>query len=48
MTIKDATPHHRERSQPVQAVRGILNWIAETDRRFRVTRNRIDQFGDRF
>ncbi len=48
MTHKDATHCQTNRAQPVQAVRGILNWIVETDRKFRVTQSRIDQFSDRF
>lgn len=48
MTTKSAVPHHKDRNQPVQTVRGVLHWIIETDRRFRVTQARINQFGDRF
>ncbi len=48
MTHKDATHNHTNRAQPGQTVRGILNWIVETDRKFRATQSRIDQFGDRF
>ncbi len=38
-------PH---RAAPKGTVRNILHWIAETDRRFRVTQSRIDRFSDRF
>ena len=48
MTQKHAAPCQGNRAQPAQTVRGILNWIVETDRKFRVTQNRIDRFGDRF
>lgn len=48
MTHKDSTPCQTNRAQPAQTVRGILNWIVETDRKFRMTQNRIDQFSDRF
>lgn len=29
-------------------VRTVFTWIVETDRRFRLTQNRVDRFADRF
>lgn len=36
------------RTPTFDTVRAILTWIADTDRRFRATQNRIDRFSDRF
>ncbi|WP_157440830.1 hypothetical protein [Aestuariivita boseongensis] len=45
MTRKDASS---QRAHPVETVRNILSWIAETDRKFRMAQARIDQISDRF
>lgn len=48
MTQQDASPRTPERPQALDTVRSFLSWIAETDRRFRMTQSRIDRFSDRF
>ena len=40
------TSGQRERP-PVSKVRTIINWIVETDRRFRMSQDRIDSLSDR-
>lgn len=41
--IKTHAPTHQGSS-----VKAILGWIAETDRKFRAQRARIDRYADRF
>jgi hypothetical protein len=46
------TPHETtqipERQNPASTLRTIINWIVETDRRFRMTQDQIDRLTDRF
>lgn len=36
------------RAAPMSTMRTIVNWIVETDRKFRMTQDQIDRMTDRF
>jgi len=46
--LPDRNPSASEQPQPVSTWQTIINWIVETDRRFRMTQDRIDRMSDRF
>ena len=44
------TPHKKisERHRPAEAMRNLIDWIVETERRLRAQQNHIDSIADRF
>ncbi len=48
MTPHDAASHPTDVHRPTRVFRHILNWILDTDRRFRTTQSRINRFSNRF
>lgn len=46
------TPQHTQqmpdRSSPASKLRTLIDWIVETDRRFRMTQDQIDRMTDQF
>ena len=36
------------RQSPASTLRTLIDWIVETDRRFRMTQDQIDRMADRF
>ena len=44
------TPQNKtsERHRPTEAMRNLIDWIVETERRLRAQQNQIDSIADRF